>query len=606
MANIVTIDIVAETKKLTSGINDANTQIDGMSSKLKGAAAAAGAAASAFVLKEGITFLKQGIDEAKEAKEVMTAATTTFGEGSAALAKITADAEKFGKEIAVDNDEIIKLSTQLGARLPADSQALSAELVNLAFDVEAFTAGALSAETVTNKLAKALADGELKAADLEKIVPGLTTAIYDQAEALSKAGKNQEALTLVIDAAQSKYGDAAEKNVTSTQKFETALANLKESVGEKILPVVEKFVNALTFLIEKFDGLPTPVQNLILGLTGVVAIGGPLLGFLASAKTALTTLGIVKATTTVATGALTTATGAQTVATGAATIATNLLKVAMVALPIMAVVALIILLVQNWDDVTAAVGKVWEMIKEYLPKAWEKTKEFANKVIGFVKDVIVAYVTLPLKMFEIGKDIVEGLWNGIKNMANWLKDKVTGLFGNVTGWAKAALGIKSPSRIFAGIGKNIAQGLWTGLKKEKTYLKNNFEDFFGDIIPALTVDSLNLPDFAEFVTQAEFIDGIQTASVDQAMLAGTGLYWDAANETFNIDDTVVTTAKLADLLSSDYAIPTLNQTGAGTGTYNITINAGAGSDPYSVGRAVTSAIDKYSRISSATGQRVTL
>ncbi len=39
MANQITIDIVAQTQKLTSGINDANTQIDGMSSKLKGAGA---------------------------------------------------------------------------------------------------------------------------------------------------------------------------------------------------------------------------------------------------------------------------------------------------------------------------------------------------------------------------------------------------------------------------------------------------------------------------------------------------------------------------------------------------------------------------------------
>ena len=606
MANIVTIDIVAETKKLTSGINDANTQIDGMSSKLKGAAAAAGAAASAFVLKEGITFLKQGIDEAKEAKEVMTAATTTFGEGSAALQKITADAEKFGKEIAVDNDEIIKLSTQLGARLPADSQALSAELVNLAFDVEAFTAGALSAETVTGKLAKALADGELKAADLEKIVPGLTTAIYDQAEALSKAGKNQEALTLVIDAAQAKYGDAAEKNVTSTQKFETALANLKESVGSKVLPIVESFVNALTKAIDAFDGLPTPVQNLILGLTGVVAIGGPMLTFLASAKTALITLGIVKGTTTAATGALTAATGAQTAATGLATAATGLLTIAMYAIPIMVIVGLIILLVKNWDDVTAAVDKLWEMIKENLPKAWEKTKEFANKVIGFVKDIIVAYVTLPIKMFEIGKDIVEGLWNGIKNMANWLKDKVSDLFGSVTGWAKKALGIRSPSKVFAGIGKNIAQGLWTGLKGEKTYLKNNFEDFFGDIIPTLTAESLNLPDFADFVTIEQFTDGIQSSSVDQSMLAGVGLDWNAVTDQFDIDDTVVTTAKLSELMNSNFSIPYLNDSDASTAPIVINITAGTGTDPYSVGRAVTSAIDKYSRISSATGQRVTL
>lgn len=131
MAQQITVDIVAETKKLTSGINDANSQIDGMSKNLKGVVAAAGAAASAFVLKQGVTFLKQGIDEAKEAQETMQRATTTFGEGSAALAKITADADKFGKALAVDNDELINLATQLGSRLPANIQASSVELVKI-------------------------------------------------------------------------------------------------------------------------------------------------------------------------------------------------------------------------------------------------------------------------------------------------------------------------------------------------------------------------------------------------------------------------------------------------------------------------------------------
>jgi hypothetical protein len=446
MANQITIDIVAETKKLTSGINDANTQIDGMSSKLKGAAAAAGAAASAFVLKQGVTFLKQGIDEAKEAKQVMTEATTTFGAGSEALAKITADAEKFGKAVAVDNDEILKLATQLGARLPEDSKALSAELVNLALDVEAFTAGALSAETVTGKLAKALADGELKASDLEKIVPGLTKKIYEQAESLSKAGKNQEALSLIIDAAQKKYGDAAEKNVTSTQKFDKALADLKESVGTKVLPIVEKFVNGLTFLIEKFSGLPGPVQNVILGLTAFVGIAGLTITFLASMKASLVQLGLVSQGTA---GSI-----------SLATVATNLLKIALAGLGIGLVIAAIVLLVQNWDKVTEAVGKVWEMIKDVVPKAWKKVMEFKDKVVGFVGDIIEAYLSIPGKMFNIGKDIVTGLWNGIQNMAGWLKDKVVGFFKNLLpDWAEKALGIKSPSKVFADIGKNIVGGL---------------------------------------------------------------------------------------------------------------------------------------------------
>jgi len=582
MANQITIDIVAETKKLTSGINDANSQIDGMSTKLKGAAAAAGAAASAFVLKQGVTFLKQGIDEAKEAKQVMTEATTTFGAGSAALAKITADAEKFGKAIAVDNDEIIKLATQLGARLPEDAKTLSAELVNLAFDVEAFTAGALSAETVTNKLAKALADGELKAADLEKIVPGLTAAIYEQAESLSKAGKNQEALSLIIDAAQKKYGDAAEKNVTSTQKFEVALANFKETLGTKVLPFVEKVIDALTRTINVFDSLPGPVQNVVLGLLALVAVGGPLLSFLASTKTALVTLGIISNTTTTA--------------IGATTIATNLLRVALAGLGIGLVIAAIVLLVQNWDKVTEAVDRVWEMIKDVIPKAWNTVMQFKDKVVGFVGQIVSAYLSIPGKMFEVGKDIVEGLWNGMKNMLGWLQDRVSGLFSSVINTAKKAFGIKSPSKVFAGIGKNIATGLWTGVRGQERFVKNNLEGFFTRVIPTISPEAL-IPNFRNLATLDYVTDALSNATGNDSMKAGIGLDWNAATEQYDIDDTVVTKDYLFGIAGSNFSVPRLNSAGERNNGISITINAGLGTDPYELGRVVSDAVRKYGTVS---------
>ncbi len=446
MANQITIDIVAQTQKLTSGINDANTQIDGMSTKLKGAAAAAGAAASAFVLKQGITFLKQGIDEAKEAQEVMRAATTTFGEGSAALQKITDDATKFGKELAVDNDELIALATQLGSRLPKDVQASSVELVKIFKDVEAFTGGAVTAEAASGKLAKAFADGELKAKELQKIFPGLEQATYDQAEALSAAGKNQEALNLLTETGSVKYDNAAAKNATSTQKFEVALANFKEQLGTKVLPILEKGIDLLTRMIEVFDGLPGPVQNVIIGLTAFVAISGITLTFLASMKTALATLGV---TSTASAGSI-----------GLATIATNLLKIALAGLGIGLVIAAIVLLVQNWDSITAAVSKFWEKVKDVVPKAWAKVMELKDKIVGYIDTIRDVFDALPGKMLEVGVNIVKGLWNGMQNMAGWLKDRVTGFFKNlIPDWAEKALGIASPSKVFAGIGKNIISGL---------------------------------------------------------------------------------------------------------------------------------------------------
>jgi len=446
MANQITIDIVAETKKLTSGINDANSQIDGMSTKLKGAAAAAGAAASAFVLKQGITFLKQGIDEAKEAQEVMRRATTTFGEGSTALAKITDDATKFGKELAIDNDELIDLATQLGSRLPANVQASSVELVKIFKDVEAFTGGAVTAEAASGKLAKAFADGELKAKELQKVFPGLEQSVYDQAEALSVAGDSQGALNVLVDAGAIKYGDAAAKNVTASQRLDTTLANLKETVGAKLLPSLEKLIGIVTTAIEKFSELPGPVQNVIIGLTAIVAIGGPLLTFLASAKIALATLGITSSVS---------ATGI-----GLTTIATNLLRIALAGLGIGLIIAAIVLLVQNWDKVTAVLDKVWEKFKVIIPKVISTVLGFKDKVVGFVGDVVGAFTQLPAQMLKVGINIVTGLWNGITSMASWLKERVTGFFKNlVPDWAAKALGIASPSKVFAKIGKNIVGGL---------------------------------------------------------------------------------------------------------------------------------------------------
>jgi hypothetical protein len=446
MANQITIDIVAQTSKLTSGINDANGQIDTMSTKLKGIAGAAGIAATGFLATKGLTFLKQGIDEAKEAAETMRAATTTFGEGSAALKKITEDADKFGKAIAVDNDVIIQLSTQLGSRLPADAKALSAELVNVAFDVEAYTGGAVGAEAVTGKLAKAFSDGELTAKELSKIVPDLSEATYAQAEAASKAGKNQEALDIIIAAAQKKYGDAAENNVTSTQKFEVALADIKEQIATKFLPILEKGIDFLTKMMNAFDALPGPVKDVIVVLGVLLTVGALTLTFLASMKASLVTLGITSGTTA---GSI-----------GLATIATNLLKIALAGLGIGLIIAAIVLLYQNWDKVTEAVGKVWDMIKDVVPKAWNTVMQFKDKVVDFVGEIIQAYLSIPKRMFEVGKDIVMGLWNGMQNMVGWLRDKVTGFFKNLLpSWAEKALGIASPSKVFAGIGSNIISGL---------------------------------------------------------------------------------------------------------------------------------------------------
>jgi len=77
---------------------------------------------------------------------------------------------------------------------------------------------------------------------------------------------------------------------------------------------------------------------------------------------------------------------------------------------------------------------------------------------------------------NIGKNIVEGLWEGIQSMAGWIKDKVTGFFDGITDSVKGFLGIASPSKLFAGIGNYMAEGLGVGFVSEMDKVAQKIED----------------------------------------------------------------------------------------------------------------------------------
>ena len=66
------------------------------------------------------------------------------------------------------------------------------------------------------------------------------------------------------------------------------------------------------------------------------------------------------------------------------------------------------------------------------------------------------------EIYEIGKNIVKGVWEGMLSLASWAKDKVTGFFGGLVDGVKDKLDIHSPSRVFAEIGENMARGLEQG------------------------------------------------------------------------------------------------------------------------------------------------
>ena len=125
-----------------------------------------------------------------------------------------------------------------------------------------------------------------------------------------------------------------------------------------------------------------------------------------------------------------------------------------------------------------AIDKLPDIIKLGLQMVIALVKGLAQNlpqlvtgVLNMAATIIKTLVDSIPDVIEVGKDIVRGVWDGIKAMGSWIKEKVSGFFGGIVDNVKGVLGIHSPSRIFAGIGENMALGLGEGWESEYGTIK---------------------------------------------------------------------------------------------------------------------------------------
>lgn len=112
--------------------------------------------------------------------------------------------------------------------------------------------------------------------------------------------------------------------------------------------------------------------------------------------------------------------------------------------------------------------------------------ELLRGTLALVDAIISAFLDSLPDIIEVGKDIVRGLWEGIKLMASWIGEKISGFVGGLVDGVKGVLGIHSPSRVFAGIGQNMALGLGQGFERQMQRVSSGIQD----AIPTPTVDTV--------------------------------------------------------------------------------------------------------------------
>jgi phage-related protein len=115
-------------------------------------------------------------------------------------------------------------------------------------------------------------------------------------------------------------------------------------------------------------------------------------------------------------------------------------------------------------------------------------KSIPSKLASVARGIVNAYLFIPKQMYNIGKNIMQGLWNGIAGLKNYVINKVKSMGKSILKGLKNALGIHSPSTEFALIGKFSVLGFTEQLDKMKSKLQEQVNDTFG-ISPQLATTS---------------------------------------------------------------------------------------------------------------------
>lgn len=135
--------------------------------------------------------------------------------------------------------------------------------------------------------------------------------------------------------------------------------------------------------------------------------------------------------------------------------------------------------INTWKSIKQGVADAWENTKDAVvntaknivkgaAQAWEDLKTGVSNAVKSVKNTFDKIRQIDL--LQIGKDIINGLINGITSKIEDVKNAVKDIAGSITGKIKDILNIHSPSRVMAQLGVFTSQGLAEGMLDGARYV----------------------------------------------------------------------------------------------------------------------------------------
>ena len=527
-----------EIEKNTADIAELNTVTDGADSKWSKfgsavatgakvaaeALAALGAAAAAAVTAVG----KMALDSAKWADDIVTLSQQT-GISTENLQKYEYAAGAINVEVSTITGSLTKLTKNMYSAKDGTGSAAEA-FAQLGVQVTDASGNLRDNEDVFADVIDALGgiDNEAERDALAMQIMGksaqqLNPLIKGGAEELEKLGKEAEDAGLILeDDAVQKLGsvnDAMETMKASAKQLgrqfsvqfaepiggavetvtgyihqlssafqEGGLAGAADAIGTILTDISAKVTEYLPQVMEfAMQLVQTLLTGLIEQLPQIVQTGVIVLQSLMSGLSEMLPELIPLAVEAVLTIVDTLISNADMLINGAIQIITALANGLIDSLPKLIekapelIQSLVTAIVNNVPKLLEAslqiIVKLAEGIIQNLPKIVQSAGQIIQSLVQGIGNLIS-------QVWDIGKRIVEGIWQGIQNAASWFASQVKNFFSGIIKSVKSVLGIKSPSKVFAGIGKNMALGLGVGFEDEIGSIQDDIDRSVAGLVPS--------------------------------------------------------------------------------------------------------------------------
>lgn len=394
-------------------------------------------------------------DTAKEAYNAfygILGDTDTATEASQLLAKLAENEE----DVATWTNIAAGVAGTFGDSLPIESLIEASNETAKVGTVTGTLADALnwagiSEDAFNEKLAACSTESERN-----RLIMDTLSGTYDEASAAFY--RNNEALV------QSRENQAKVDEVLG--RIGESVSRVKNAFIEEFGPTLENMAGKVATFVENIDAEAVvnkarQIIDVFVELTPIIAGAA---GAFVTYKAAVSISNIVDA--------LTKATKNMSLAQAALNAVMNANPLAKVAALVGALVAALITLWNTNEDFRKAVISAWNKITGTISSAVGEIKNFFTETIpNAAQTALEWFKSIPDQMREVGRNLLMGLWNGIKDKVQWLKDKVSGVVDTIKGWftGKDGFDEHSPSKwanqVFRYVMEGGGEGLEAGLPR---------------------------------------------------------------------------------------------------------------------------------------------